>query len=37
MIRYLTLTEVLKLHRRVVEESGGALGLRDVGLSKMSA
>ncbi|NJL55753.1 type II toxin-antitoxin system death-on-curing family toxin [bacterium] len=32
MIRYLTLAEVLKLHRRIVEESGGALGLRDVGL-----
>jgi death-on-curing protein len=32
MIRYLTLTEVLSLHRQVVEQSGGALGLRDMGL-----
>jgi death on curing protein len=32
MIRYLTLTEVLSLHRQVVEQSGGALGLRDIGL-----
>jgi len=32
MIRYLTLAEALKLHRQVVEQSGGALGLRDMGL-----
>ncbi|MBW4653696.1 MAG: Fic family protein [Kaiparowitsia implicata GSE-PSE-MK54-09C] len=29
---YLTLIEVLELHRRVIEQSGGALGIRDVGL-----
>lgn len=32
MIRYLTLVEVLELHRRVLEQSGGASGIRDVGL-----
>ena len=32
MIRYLTLTEVLILHRQVAEQSVGALGLRDIGL-----
>jgi death-on-curing protein len=32
MIRYLTLAEVLKLHRQVMEQSGGGLGLRDMGL-----
>jgi len=32
MIRYLTLVEVLKLHRRILEQSGGALGIRDMGL-----
>ena len=31
MIRYLTLIEILELHRRILEESGGALGIRDVG------
>ena len=31
-MRYLTLIEVLELHRRVIEQSGGALGIRDVGL-----
>ncbi|NWF60665.1 MAG: type II toxin-antitoxin system death-on-curing family toxin [Fischerella sp.] len=31
MIRFLTLIEVLELHRRVIEQSGGALGIRDVG------
>lgn len=30
-MRYLTLPEVLDLHRRVVEESGGAGGVRDLG------
>lgn len=29
-MRYLTLAEVIELHRRVVEQSGGAQGLRDV-------
>ena len=31
MIRYLTVVEVLNLHRQVIEESGGALGIRDLG------
>ncbi|MFL5582234.1 MAG: type II toxin-antitoxin system death-on-curing family toxin [Gemmatimonadaceae bacterium] len=30
-MRYLTLAEVLELHRRVVELAGGAGGLRDLG------
>lgn len=30
-MRYLTLAEVIDLHRRVVEESGGAHGIRDLG------
>jgi hypothetical protein len=28
-MRYLTLGEVLDLHRRVIEQSGGADGVRD--------
>jgi death-on-curing protein len=32
MIRYLTLIEVLELHRKILEQSGGALGIRDIGL-----
>jgi death on curing protein len=32
MIRYLALIEVLELHRRILEQSGGALGIRDIGL-----
>lgn len=32
MIRYLTLIEVLQLHHRILEQSGGALGIRDLGL-----
>lgn len=31
-MRFLTLIEVLELHRRVIEQSGGALGIRDTGL-----
>lgn len=31
-MRFLTLIETLELHRRVIEQSGGALGIRDVGL-----
>ncbi|WP_448572879.1 type II toxin-antitoxin system death-on-curing family toxin [Trichothermofontia sp.] len=31
-MRFLTLIEVLELHHRVIEQSGGALGVRDVGL-----
>ncbi len=30
-MRYLTLGEVLELHRRVVEQSGGAGGIRELG------
>ena len=30
-VRYLTLGEILELHRRVVGEWGGAAGLRDLG------
>ncbi|WP_084544306.1 type II toxin-antitoxin system death-on-curing family toxin [Chroogloeocystis siderophila] len=32
MIRYLTLVEILELHRRILEQSGGASGIRDIGL-----
>lgn len=32
MIHYLTLIEVLELHRKILEQSGGALGIRDIGL-----
>jgi death-on-curing protein len=31
-MRFLTLIEVLELHRRVIEQSGGAFGIRDIGL-----
>jgi death-on-curing protein len=31
MIRYLTLIEVVELHRQIMEQSGGALGIRDRG------
>jgi death on curing protein len=31
-MRYLTLSEVLELHRRIIEQSGGALGVRDMGM-----
>ncbi len=31
MIRYLTLAEVLELHRLVLAQTGGAAGLRDLG------
>lgn len=30
-MRYLTLAEVLDLHRRVIEQSGGADGVRELG------
>ena len=30
-VRYLSLVEVLELHRRIVERTGGATGLRDLG------
>ena len=32
MIRDLALIKVLELHRRILEQSGGALGIRDLGL-----
>ncbi len=32
MIRYLTLIEGLELHRKILEQSGGTLGIRDMGL-----
>ncbi len=32
MIRYLSLVEVLTLHRRIIEQSGGGLGIRNLGL-----
>ncbi|WP_045442264.1 type II toxin-antitoxin system death-on-curing family toxin [Picosynechococcus sp. NKBG042902] len=31
-MRFLTLIEVLALHHRVIEQSGGAFGIRDLGL-----
>ncbi len=31
MTRYLSLTEVLELHRGILEQSGGAPGIRDAG------
>ncbi|MEO1763493.1 MAG: type II toxin-antitoxin system death-on-curing family toxin [Cyanobacteria bacterium J06629_18] len=31
MIRYLVLIEVIELHRQIIEQSGGALGIRDLG------
>lgn len=31
MIRYLSLIEVLNLHRQIIEQSGGAIGIRDLG------
>ncbi len=31
MIRYLTLSETLQLHRQVMERSGGSMGIRDLG------
>ena len=32
MTRYLSLAEVLKLHARIIDETGGSHGLRDLGL-----
>lgn len=32
MICYLTLIEVLELHRKILEQSGGTAGIRDIGL-----
>jgi death-on-curing protein len=33
-MRYLTLAELLELHRRIIEQSGGASGIRDLGLAE---
>jgi death-on-curing protein len=33
-MRYLTLGELIELHRRIIEQSGGADGLRDLGLAE---
>ena len=33
-MRYLTLAELLELHRRIIEQSGGADGIRDLGLAE---
>jgi death-on-curing protein len=30
-MRYLTLNEVLELYRRIMEQSGGLVGIRDLG------
>ena len=30
-MRYVTLTEVLELHRRIIKQSGGSPGIRDLG------
>lgn len=35
-MRWLTLAEVLDLHRRLIEQSGGRAGLRDLGLLEAS-
>ena len=35
-MRWLTLAEVLSLHRRVIDQSGGLSGLRDLGLLEAS-
>lgn len=33
-MRYLTLGELIELHRRIIEQSGGAGGIRDLGLAE---
>ncbi len=33
-MRYLTLGELIELHRRIIEQSGGAEGIRDLGLTE---
>lgn len=33
-MRYLTLGELIELHRRIIEQSGGADGMRDLGLAE---
>ncbi len=34
MMRYVSLMEVLELHRQIIEQSSGAFGIRDLGLLK---
>jgi prophage maintenance system killer protein len=34
MIRYLAVVEVLNLHRQIIEQSGGTLGIPDLGILK---
>lgn len=34
MIRYLVLIEVIELPSQIIEQSGGALGIRDLGANK---
>ena len=33
-MRYLKLAELTELHRRVIEQSGGASGIRDLGMAE---
>lgn len=33
-MRYLTLGELIELHRRIIEQSGGAVGIRALGLAE---
>lgn len=35
-MRYLTLTEVLELHRRIIAQSGGSEGVRDLGALELA-
>ena len=35
-MRWLQLAEVLELHRRLIDQSGGAAGIRDLGLLEAS-
>ena len=35
-MRHLTLVEVLELHRRIIEKSGGATGIRNFGLLELA-
>ena len=33
-MRYLTLGELIELHRRIIDQSGGAEGVHDLGLAE---
>lgn len=37
MTRYLRLSEVLELHRRVIKQCGGTVSLRDLGTSGLAS